>query len=211
MANGTAIGREYFAQMWYHMQLLLNNSNKRQGDNSPIDWPYVYGFIKTLSSSSPQAGFQTLWMIKAMQITDNGKGPEFGESASGWHWRVADLSRLVHGDLQEGWSDLSWTARRDIYERLTRTWMDMVKGFAPSQFYVTGVASPTESISAAADGNFGQRMWYTIPRLRYYGVSQTLINELADWSQSVWRASNWTPLKTATCYGGNHLNCTSDK
>jgi hypothetical protein len=48
-------------------------------------------------------------------------------------------------------------------------------------------------------GDFGAQTWYTIPQLRYAGVNQTLINQLAAWAQTVWPAANWSATTTATC------------
>jgi hypothetical protein len=47
--------------------------------------------------------------------------------------------------------------------------------------------------------NFEDRVWYMIPQFRYYGVSQTLVNQLAAWAQSIWTSANWSPTTTATC------------
>ncbi len=59
------------------MQLVLNNSEYQQTGNSPIDWGYVYSMLDALSytDSPAQAGLLNLWMIKGIQISNNGIGP----------------------------------------------------------------------------------------------------------------------------------------
>src|ERR1700756_258527 len=48
--NGKVSPFVYLSFIWYHTQLILNNSNKEQSGSSPIDWPYVYGFIDEMAS-----------------------------------------------------------------------------------------------------------------------------------------------------------------
>ena len=60
--NGTDRTWTYLALIWYQEQLILNNSEYQQNGNSPIDWGYVYAFIKDLSQtdSLQQAGLLNL-------------------------------------------------------------------------------------------------------------------------------------------------------
>jgi hypothetical protein len=51
----------------------------------------------------------------------------------------------------------------------------------------------------AADGAFGDWVWYIIPRFKYFGVDPTLVGQLAQWAQTVWPNANWTADLNATC------------
>lgn len=212
LGNGSEASHLYLAYVWYQLQLVLNNSNKRMGDNSPLDWPYVYGFIKAMGYRSPQAGVTTLFLIKAMQVSENGRGPEIHPTDSGWQWLVNDVSRLVHGDYISTWDATPLSRRIFIHETLLQNWLNKVKTFTPQQFYANTAeaAKPDEVVRALSDGKFGERMWYAIPRFKHFGVNQTLVNGLADWAKTVWPNNNWNTLKTATCTGDNHVRCTTD-
>lgn len=211
--NGLASTHLYLSYTWYHLQLILNNSNKRQGDNAPIDWPYTYAIVKDLSAVAPNAGLLTLWMTKGAQISDNGKGPNVLEMNGGWQWRINDLSRLVHSDLNSVWSDISAEERAKVINRWVEQWLRKLRTFTPEQFYSAQIARASETLAAKPDGDFGDRIWYSLPRLRYYGLTSERYEQLLSWAATVWTVADWTRIRGASCVtseGGN-LNCTSDQ
>jgi len=98
------------------------------------------------------------------------------------------------------WTGTSSASHAAILEGLTRGLVDSVKKFTPSQFYAGNQADPNVApLRGNPAGNFSDRLWYAIPLLRYYGVSQGLINEFADWAKTVWPLGNWDLLKTDVC------------
>jgi len=201
LENGRESTFVYLAMVWYSTQLVLNNSNKEQDDTSPIDWQYVYGFIGELAGLSPgQTTVHTLWRTKASQISNNGHEPD--ASSYRWQWMINEpLSWVYQGPATMGiWTGTSSASHAAILEGLTRGLVDSVKKFTPSQFYAGNAADPNVApLRGNPAGNFSDRLWYAIPLLRYYGVSQGLINEFADWAKTVWPLGNWDLLKTDVC------------
>jgi hypothetical protein len=199
LRNGRQATYVYLSYIWYHLQLILNDSNGQQQDHFPIDWTYVYGFIKDMGGlSSPQAGMHTMWFIKGLQ-EDNPLTPDAG--LEGWQPNLPYLLSLIRMEwVAEDWTGVSPATRIPVLESATRAWLSEVTRFTPQQFYKGAWASPTEVPAHGMPfGDFGAQTWYTIPQLRYAGVNQTLINQLAAWAQTVWPAANWSATTTATC------------
>jgi hypothetical protein len=198
--NGLVSTSIYTSLVWYELQLILNNSSHTEIGSTPIDYPYVYGFIKDLSvyASQPQAGLQMLWLVKGLQESETGVGPEAG--SAGWQAGVNDPSRLVHHDFAPMWSQTPSATRLAFSEAYLRIWFAKVQTFSVQQWYTGGWASPTYlPVPNAMDGTFGDKVWYMIPQLRFIGVDQTLMYQIADWAKTVWPAANWDATKTATC------------
>ena len=104
--NGRVQTWEYLALIWYQEQLVLNNSEYQENGTSPIDWGYVYGVIKDVSSrdSTPQAALLNLWLAKGIQISNNGIGPE--QFGTGWDWVITDISREVSPSWRGIWAGM---------------------------------------------------------------------------------------------------------
>jgi hypothetical protein len=202
--NGKATTFTYLSFMWYHTQLILNNSNHQQMGSAPIDWPYVYSFIYDLANedSPGQTGMLYLWSIKALQISNNGLAP----GQAGWIWNLNDpMIQVVQGPAANSlWSGTSPMARAALYEGSVRAFLDVVEKFTPQQFYQVGAADPAVApVRGQEFGTFGDRVWFAIPLFHYYGVSQSLINEFASWAQTMWPAVDWSVTTRDTCYQGN--------
>jgi hypothetical protein len=213
--NGTDQTWTYLALIWYQEQLILNNSEYQQNGNSPIDWGYVYAFVKDISQtdSLQQAGLLNLWMIKGLQISNNGIGPE--QVGTGWSWLVADPSRQVSPGERTIWTGVSAATRSAISNALIQGWLTEVQQFTPQQFIAGGISATRLPIPGQPDSSyFEDRVWYMIPQFRYFGVSQTLIDELVSWAQSIWPLGNWAATATATCTANASdptlINCSTD-
>jgi len=182
------------------MQLILNNSNKRQSGSSPIDWSYAFGTVNSMSQYvQPQAALQFEWLIKSMQILQNGRGPDVFQ---GWA-PYTDLTKIILHDSAPLWLGVPLSTRIALSEGILRAWLAQVRQFTPQQFYNGGWANPNVNpVTGPAMGyseSFADKIWWEIPQYRYLGVNQTLINELADWAKTVWPGANWDVTKTATC------------
>jgi hypothetical protein len=213
LGNGSVGTHIYLSYSWYHLQLLLNNGNRRQAGTSPIDYGYIYGFVKDLSNfdSNAQAGLQLLWLVKALQGSDGGAGPETG--ITGWHPMNNDPSRLVHQAWSNIWIETPAATRAALSEAYLRAWFGKISSFTPQQFYLGGFADPSViPVPNAMDGNFGDRVWFMLPQFRYFGVSSTLTGQIADWAKTIWPGANWDLTKTATCITlGNESVCSTQK
>jgi hypothetical protein len=202
--NGKVDTFVYLAFIWYHTQLILNNSNGYQQEGTaPIDWPYVYGFIQeiSLNANPGQAGLMTLWKIKALQISNNGSGPD-ALNGPLWQYLLNDpATALVQnpGGLSL-WTNISPSTQTAISEGYLRAFLDVVEKFTPQQFYTGGAASPNLGpVRGMPFGAFADRVWYAIPLYRNFGVSQSLINEFATWASTVWPLGNWSLTTTDVC------------
>jgi hypothetical protein len=166
------------------------------------------------TDSPAQAGLLNLWMIKGIQISNNGIGPQ--NVGTGWNWFVADLSRHVVPSMRSVWAGTPSSTRTAISNGIVQGWLTEVQQFTPQQFYAGGYSATRLPVPAQYDSsNFEDRVWYMIPQFRYYGVNQNLINQLAAWAQSIWPLGNWAATTTATCAPASGdptvINCSTDK
>jgi hypothetical protein len=207
LKNGKKSTHDYLAFTWYHLQLLLNDSNKQQSSTSPIDWGYLWGALNAMSDMvHPAEALHYEWLIRGLQISNNGKGPDV--PFTGWQWQSSSLFPPVD-PVESIWIGVPQATRIALSEGFLRSWLALVSQFTPQQFYLgTDQIAPTQiptpgRINAAVSGRLVDVMWYTIPQYRYVGVNQTLINQLADWAKTIWPLGNWDATKTASCWISN--------
>jgi len=201
LRNGSQADYMYLSFIWYHLQLILNNSN--QQDHFPIDYGYMNGFIQELGSlSSPQAGIETLWMIKGLQaLQETGTGPQLGQE--GWQPSVSQISYLVTTEWNTNvWTGVDPITRAALTTGIVQSWLSQASQFTPQQFYAGGWTTP--SATPVPDGNaydsvFVDWVWYMIPRFEFVGVSPAVAGQLAQWAQTLWPSVNWTADLNATC------------
>jgi hypothetical protein len=148
----------------------------------------------------PTTALHYEWETRALQIQNNGRGPDDG--GTGWQWWVTNLSSLIEPQSNTFIGEPQAT-RAALAQGFLQSWLAAVSQFTPQQFYTGGYATaaqiPTPGINSIFDGKFIDTMFYTIPQLRYLGVNQTLINQVAAWAQTVWPLGNWAATTTATC------------
>jgi cytochrome c553 len=203
LGNGLLDTWVYDAFTWYQAQLILDNSEYEQHGASPIDWGYSYAKVGDMSQndSPPQAALFTLWQTKALQISNNGAGPDAG---NGWNWLNVDISRLVTPSLRTIWTGIAPATRTAIHQGLVQGWLTEAQQFTPQQFWNYAGGS---TISASQVPNhmspdspiLVDRVWYMISRFKYFGVNQTQINQLAAWAQTIWPNGGWAADAAAIC------------
>jgi hypothetical protein len=203
LRNGSQADYIYLSYIWYNLQLILNDSNGQQQEQYPIDWPYVNGFVMNLGELvSPEAGIQTLWMIKGLQILQQaGTGPQLG--LGGWQPSVTQPSLLVTRE----WIDTVWTGvdpntRLAIATGVLQSWFQQASQFTPQQYYAGGWTTPTSvpvPFGNAYDNVFPDWVWYMIPRFNFIGVNSALVSQVAQWAKTIWPNANWTADLNATC------------
>ncbi len=204
LRNGTGAVYTYLSNIWYVLQLILNDSNGTQRDHSPIDWGYDNDFVMNMGElSSPQAGLQTLYMIKGLQISQEaGTGPQLGEE--GWQpLNVNQIGFLTTGDWDRFvWTGVDPTTKAALMGGMLKAWLAQVNQFTPQQFYAGGWT--TAAAVPVPGGNpidevFPDYVSYSIPRFQYYGVDPTLIGQYVQWAQTMWPSYNWSQLLSGTC------------
>jgi hypothetical protein len=203
LRNGSYPTYVYLSHVWYHLAIILNDSNGQQHDHDPIDWGYTYGFVLdmgTLGPNTHDGALLAMFMGKAVQIMNNGFGPEQGYE--GWDPLVAGLNWMfIPPANQVEWPSVTPSQQAALMTGILRGWLAEVQQFTPQQFYTGGWASPTVNPVPLGnpDGAFGDWVWYVIPRFKYFGVDPTLVGQLAAWAQTVWPNANWTADLNATC------------
>jgi hypothetical protein len=206
LRNGSRADFLYLSYAWYNLQLILNNSH--QQDHFPIDFTYIPGFVESLGSlNSPQAGIQTMWMIKGLQgMQETGAGgPQLG--IEGWQPSVSQISYLVTTEWNTNvWTGVDPTTRAALTTGIVKSWLAQASQFTPQQYYkggwTTATAIPVPG-GNAYDFVFVDWAWYMIPRFTFVGVDPTLVGQLAQWTQTMWPSANWTADLDASC---NWLN-----
>ncbi len=209
----------YFNMAWYHLAFVLFNGNHWDGADRngqrPIEWGYSHGAILTMqragSVSVPTNALLTLWLVKGMQVADNSLKPN-APGSTGWAPRYsADLSRLVAPPFMPGWAEITPAEQRAIMEALLSTWWDKTRQYPISDWLNGGGASRTEAITGQVDGSLGNRIWYMLPHFKYHGVSPTLVDQIADWAQTIWTQADWSRVKNANCWPYlTYVLCSSD-
>jgi hypothetical protein len=214
--NGSETTFNNVSFLWYHLQLVLNSANKQQACTAPVDYGYFYGFISAQGrTSSPQAMFYLAVLQKGLQESNNGYGPQYG-CGDGWDWGVNDPSFLVQvpnlSSSENIWSGLSATTRAALINSYMTQWIATVTKFTPAQFYAGGWTTSSETTSESwYGGEWAGRMAFSIPRLKYLGMTQTLATQVANWAATVWPGKNWSAFANATCTNsGGNISCSSD-
>jgi len=213
LKNGLQSTHDYVAFTWYHLQLILNDSNKQDNNTYPIDFGYVYGMISAMASMvHPASALHYEWLIRGLQIENNGIGPDLG--GAGWQWPITNFVPLVEPPNWT-WVGESLATRAALAEGFVKSWLAVVTGFTPQQFYKGGWATaaevPIRGLTAASSGRFIDALWYSIPQLRNLGVSQIVINQAAAWAQTIWPQVNWSATTTATCTAGSWPVCSTEQ
>jgi hypothetical protein len=163
-----------------------------------VDWPYVYGFLMQVTtdtgSQCPTGSWLVYWLTKAMQVSDNGLGPET-PYAAGWNTRnLANVTLLVHPGFRFGWPDFSSTERRQLLEAFLTTWLEKNLQYTPQQWYDGQWARPDELLTSNPDGRMGDKIKFLIPKARELGVDPLLLQRVAAWARTLWPNENWDAL-----------------
>jgi hypothetical protein len=210
IGNGSLVARDYLTLAWYHMQLIQNDGQGTQSAHNPVDYGYVAGFIKdvfVVEAALPGIGEQLLFLIKDLQeITQTGVGPQAG--ANGWHPVSSDMFYLVDQNWTPLWSATPPSTEATLIQAYTQAWFDQASRYTPQQYYAGGWAVATDNPATLSYSlTLGGQLWYALPRLRYFGVSATLTDQIAAWAATIWPEGNWSLSDTATC--ASVFTCTS--
>jgi hypothetical protein len=202
---------------WYYAQLVLNNSNKEASCINPIDWGYFYSILSNRSSySPPQAALYFTMLTKALQISQNGTGPQVGCNG-GWMWQANDPSVLValpNQNMQTDniFSGLSSTTTATLVNSYMTQWLAAASQYSPQQYYTGSFTTANESIKGGFFGGWAARVYYMIPHLEYQGMSPALAQQIANWAATMWPGNNWNSTVTASCSvsSAGFVGCSTD-
>jgi mono/diheme cytochrome c family protein len=212
VGNGSPIAFKYFAQMWYQLQLVLNDGGPQSLGSAPIDYPYSYSFIGALSYYSPATpGMGALmieWLTKGLQLSQFDGTPASGQQGSlGWNILTNNPENLIVYPLAPAiWSSMPASQRALLINTYLTQWLSKLQSFTPQMFYTGGFATPTDVIAptyAGANGNNGSRMAFMIPQLLYWGANPSLVSQITAFFKTVWPGFDWAADQAAVCTPGN--------
>jgi len=201
IGNGTGIAGAYLSMAWYHLQLVQNDGQGSQSGHDPIDYGYMLGFVRAVYSYGQLPGImeQLEVQVKDLQeVTLTGTGPQAG--ALGWHPMNTSPANFIMEPMMSLWSGTSPAEQTTLMQAYTQAWFEQASQYTPQQYYQGGWATATEN--PATDGfdtTFGGLLWYMLPRLRYFGVSNTLTDQISAWAATIFPQGNWTLNNTASC------------
>lgn len=203
------VGR-YESSAWYHLQMVLNSGYRQ---TAPSHFPYTITFIEMLQSESGVPQSFRLWasLIKMRQTQTNGI---YGDEA-GLDLRTAQ----PHVYFSNPYGDTSVRAGvgNELWKQLMEAMLtDLV---ASASFATQADWDAAEGLSAVQDRTSreftacpecftqrgvkpfpedtlqGRNIARLVPQLRKVGVSETVINQLLDWSARMWIYGPWSSLR----------------
>lgn len=206
--GGNYLTNEYFANVWYHTQVVVNDHATpefgRPSGNNPVDPPYWMGKGKDMvqAGGAPDAvrlmiSQQKFWYGRTL----TGYGPD--DPLNGWDLRNSIPSWLVDQNWAPSMAELSGQEKSQVHNAFLKAWIDASKKFTPAQ-YLAGNAVDTNYRDAsyvpkragdAFAGPYADRIYFMIPYFREQGADGALLNQICDWAKTVWPRGDWDALK----------------
>ena len=195
--GGNNLSNEYFSNVWYHVQLVVNNSSNGSGEwsgNNPVDPLYWIGKGKDLvkAGGAPDA---VRLLISQQKFyygrAKTGIGPD--DPLNGWDLRNVIPSWLIDENWAPTMEELSSQDKIKVYNAFLRVWLDESKKFTPAQYYAGNSDDenyrdanyvPKRAPDAFA-GPYADRIYFMIPYFRDQGADSALLNEICDWAKTV--------------------------
>jgi len=181
IGNGSRIAFDYESFIWYHLQLILNDSNGYGAGTNPIDWGYALAYVSNnlawdQDKNVPRTGTAGLlsewWAINQAQqpgqIWMNWMSPTVVSDIS-----PAQLTQVLNNESQELWGILG-----------SETAAQYCNGPCPAFD-----SNPFTSTSGS--------WYYQLPILNRYGVSN--VTQWANWLAAKWPSADWLGDIKKTC------------
>lgn len=213
-AFGPHIRHTYFSYIWYQLQLILNDGNGTFGGTVPIDFAYVYSYPPALATNSPVSPSPShmpltlMWLLKGLQASNFGAGPEKG--SSGWqYWASDPTNLLLWPNNQVLWTDFV-AQRQAILTSYISVWVPKLTSFTAALMIAGKWVDPSVPPDPTnPNGPFvGNRLAWIIPQLTYYGVPRQWGEKLAAWGKTIWPTYDWTGALNKTCTeAAGHVTC----
>ncbi len=210
VGNGQLITHTYFSHIWYQLQLTLNDGNGKFGGQSPIDFPYSFNFVTSLTQDSPassqpgNAALLLLWIIKGLQVSNFNQGPQTG--SDGWQYWVSDpLNLVAFPNNTLLWSEVPLAQHLAALNAYVNVWVPKLTSFTAQQF-IQGALTTANQVPDPASPfgpNMSSHVAFLIPQLIYQGIDPSALKQLATWAKTVWPAYNWAGTLDATCIGSD--------
>jgi hypothetical protein len=180
--GGSALTNEYFDASWYELQILLNSSNHRHRDRTPVDWIYLIGRFLDSQRESHLAEPARLLVavIKSLQSTDPRIGPE--DRAQGWRpTQGIDPTILISDAWKPQFQPLDAAVRTAITEGMLAAWLDKNQQYDIGRYFTPGLSERSYAPPASFGGIAGGRVWEAAPQFQAAGVSPAVVRRLTAW------------------------------
>jgi hypothetical protein len=138
-------------------------------------------------------------MVKAMQDTDNGHGPD--DPTLGWTPYGSARVAILAGD-EPLWIGVPAQTRAAVSKAVLGAWFDKTKQYAPQQYYAGRQATADRIPAARLNTDFADATWAMIPLFRKQGVDGALLDEIAAWAKTVWPKADWASLMSPRAADG---------
>lgn len=195
--GGGPVNWDYFSMAWYQLQVVLNNSNRRNYGTGPIDFGYLNNLSVTPATrNAGMAGVLMVNLITGLQQCETGQGPE--NTMSGWSPKEKANAHLLvpEGHHANVWRQLSSAQRRPIIEAYLREWITKCESYSPISYYAAGLAKANEIAGTdVMGGKWLDRYWAMTANCKAHGVDPKLITRLANFGKSLWPSNNWEQFK----------------
>ncbi|MGA2214783.1 MAG: hypothetical protein ABSH31_16020, partial [Bryobacteraceae bacterium] len=203
IGNGSNVAADYLSLAWFQEQLILNDGQGTQEGHSPIDFPYASGFVRevfVVEARLPGIMLELEWQIKALQEFTLTGVPPSAVTNGGWDPSATSMELFVDGNWLPLWSATSPATQTTLLQAYTQAWFDQASQYTPQQYYAGGWAKPTENpANLFFEETFGGMVWYSLPRLRFFGVDASLTDQISAWAAKIWPLGRWTLNNAATC------------
>ncbi len=204
------------SSVWYQLQMLLNSGMRLGWDTRPVDWSYHFRFIRLLAEKSGQPQSLRFFQskIKAYQARDNGHGPV----NYGWQHRFLHPWQLYSDDrgdrtLHAALDDIRPGLWVEVFEAITSAAMDTLEtkpeydltqwprrapGDSSGRWWkLEGADHRPADWTGSGDlfdqpsYNHADAYYRLLPRLKSVGVSQALLQRIANWCAAAWPNGDW--------------------
>ena len=182
--GGSALSNEFFSSAWYQVQVILNSGNHRHHGRTPLDWIYLTGHFIDLErlSRQPEPARLLVTVIKALQSTDPGLGPE--NIAEGWRPELNLDPRIM---IDPAWAPMFATLAPDVRLKLTEsfltTWLDKTQQYPPVAYFQLGLHASSYARPTDLREVSGGRVWEALPQFAAAGVDPRLLQRLQLWGK----------------------------
>lgn len=192
--NGNLVNFNYFTVAWYQLGITLNNSNKRPYGTTPVDWPYLYAYLGSLSTPTVgHGGVLYLNLVVGAQAGDN--GINVTNWNRGWDpcYRANAHLLLPEPNNVNTFRQVPPEQRLQVVEAYLENWIEKTASYPPSAYWFNGMfARKNETIGTdAMGGRWIDRYAALRNRAKVIGVNPQLVQRLTDFGKQCWPSNNW--------------------
>jgi hypothetical protein len=206
IGSGRSIDFIYFSQMWYQLQLILNDGNGTFSGKAPLDFKRAYDAIGALGYYSPlnpkpgHAALMTEWLLKALQVSAKGAGPDAG--SQGWQLSINDPTQLfIYPTAPSIWNGFSLAQRASLLDVLIVSWYSAASQFTRAQFITGGWLDPnrTPDPTNPTAPLIGNKLAFMLPQSNYWGGALSNYDLVIPWARVLYPQFNWDTVRHAIC------------